>query len=318
MIVVLSTAEARWSRLLLPTLGATALVAGLGFETLAANRPRLVTALALAGALWPLADSVAYVRDISQPDTRDRALDWLAAHQRRGARVLTNMPDLGLAGAGYEALQTTGVAHDDALLARNVDVVALDPGAGEIGGLELLAAFDRTDARREAPRIEIRSAGADLRPRYRETAIAVVRVGLQSPVDVPALADHDLDTEWASEVDQDQRVEVGLSDAACIGRVELLLGTHPQRFARALALSVTTDGVSWVHVHAPASRGPVTAQIARGDASPSQVLVFDPIRARAVRLDGASRRSRRWGFAEIRVDAVGDSDMVCPRGATSP
>jgi hypothetical protein len=120
-------------------------------------------------------------------------------------------------------------------------------------------------------------------------------------------------------VDQDQRVEVDLREPACVGRVELLLGSHPQRFARALALAVTTDGVSWIHVHAPASRGSVGDQIARGDAAPSQVFVFDPIRALAVRLDGAPRRSRRWGFAEVRVDAVvGDSDMVCSRGATSP
>ena len=104
-----------------------------------------------------------------------------------------------------------------------------------------------------------------------------------------------------------------------MGRVRLLLGSHPQRFARALALAATADGVSWVHVHAPASRGAVSDQIARGDPSPSQVFVFDPIRVRAVRLDGAPRRSRRWGFAEVRIDAVADdSKMVCSRGATSP
>ena len=67
MLVVLSTAEARWSRLLVPALGAIALLASLGFEIVVDRSPRLLTALVLVGALWPLVDSVAYVRTFRSP-----------------------------------------------------------------------------------------------------------------------------------------------------------------------------------------------------------------------------------------------------------
>jgi hypothetical protein len=305
MLLVLSTAEARWSRLLLPALGALAVVAGLGFETAASRWPRTVWALALLAALWPCADSIAYVRDVSQPDTRDRALDWIEAHLPRGARVLTNMPDLGLAAAGFDAVPTTGVAHDDRVLARNVDLTALDPGAGGIAGLGLVASFDPTEARKQAPRIELGSVPEPERPRYREAAIARVSAGVEPhAVDAPSLADPSLDTEWTSEVDQEQRLQVDLAEPVCVGRVELLLGTHPQRFARSLALAATLDGVSWIHVHVADGRGPVRDQVARRDPSPSQVMVFEPIRARGLRIEGSSRRSHRWGLAGIRVGAV--------------
>jgi Dolichyl-phosphate-mannose-protein mannosyltransferase len=320
MLLVLSTAEARWSRLLVPALGALALLAGLGFDAAVARWPGPVWALAVLGALWPCADSIAYVRDVSQPDTRDRALDWIEAHRPPGTRVLTNMPDLGLAAAGFEAVPTTGVAHDDGVVARNVDLVALDPGAvaGAIEGLSLLAAFDPTAARHEAPRIEILAAPKEERPRYREAAVATASSGVSPRAkDAPALVDHDLVTEWASEVDQAEQLELDLPEPACLGRVELLLGRHPQRFARALALSVTQDGVSWTHMHAADGRGPVREQIAHRDPAPSQVLVFEPVQLRGLRIEGSPRRGHRWGAAEVRLGA-GESKMGCSKGVKQP
>jgi hypothetical protein len=307
MLVVLSTAEARWSRLMVPALGAAALVAGLGFERLASRRPRIAWALALAGAVWPLADSVAYVRGIGAPDTRDKALDWIEGHMPRGSRVLTNLPDLGLAAAGFEALATTGSPRDDLTLALHCDLVAWSgPDAGTFPGLAPVAAFERGEPRLEAPRIALLSVPEELRRRYREVPLATARVTASSgAADLAALTDGRPDTYWTGEVDGHETIEVQLVSPIRLGRIELLLGEHPQRFARLLALDVTTDGLSWTRLHAIDGRGPVRGQMSKGAASPSQVLIVEPVLVRGIRIEGWARRRHRWGLAEIRIDALG-------------
>jgi dolichyl-phosphate-mannose-protein mannosyltransferase len=306
MFVTLSTAEARWSRLMVPALGATAIVASLGFEALASRRARLAWALALGGALWPLADSIAYVRGIGVPDTRDRALDWIEAHMARGSRVLTNMPDLGLGAAGFEALAPTGSPDDDLTLALNADLVAWSgTDAAGFAGLAPVAVFERGEPRLEAPRIALLTIPDERRPRYREVGLATARVAASSDAaDVAALTDGRIDTSWAGEVDGHETVEIRLASPIRLGRIELLLGDHPQRFARSLVLEGTADGSSWRRLRAIDGRGPVREQMSQKSASPSQVLIVDPVLVRGIRVEGWARRRHRWGLAEIRVDAL--------------
>jgi hypothetical protein len=306
MLLVLSTAEARWSRLMIPALGALALLAGLGFETVASRLPRIAWAVALGGALWPLADSIEYVRGIGAPDTRDKALEWIEGHLPRGSRVLTNLPDLGLAAAGYEPLATTGSPRDDLTLALNSDLVAWSgPDAPELAGMAPVAVFERGEPRLEAPRIALVSIPADRRPRYQEAPLATARITASAGAsDAPALADGRMDTDWVGEVDGHETLEIRLASPIRLGRIELLLGEHPQRFARRLALAATTDGSTWTHLHAVDGRGPVREQMAQGAASPSQALIVEPVLVRGIRIEGWARRRHRWGAAEIRVDAV--------------
>ena len=102
-----------------------------------------------------------------------------------------------------------------------------------------------------------------------------------------------------------ETIEVQLVSPIRLGRIELLLGEHPQRFARLLALDVTTDGLSWTRLHAIDGRGPVRGQMSQGAASPSQVLIVEPVPVRGIRIEGWARRRHRWGLAEIRIDALG-------------
>jgi hypothetical protein len=142
------------------------------------------------------------------------------------------------------------------------------------------------------------------RPRYKNVVLAAARVTVSSDAaDVAALTDGRMDTGWVGEVDGHERLEIQLASPIRLGRIELLLGEHPQRFARQLLLQVTTDGASWTRLHAVDGRGPVRDQMSRGAASPSQVLIVEPVLVRGIRVEGWARRRHRWGVAEIRVDA---------------
>jgi hypothetical protein len=58
-----------------------------------------------------------------------------------------------------------------------------------------------------------------------------------------------------------------------------------------------------VRVTALPGRPPVAEQVA-SDEGPEQVLVFEPCRVRALRIEQVARRERPWGVAELRLLAL--------------
>jgi hypothetical protein len=301
MLLVFSTADRRYERFLVPVLGLLAVLAGEGVRRVAGRHPALGAAVLAAAVAWPLGATVAYVRDVTQPGTRDQALDFVLAHSPEGTRVLNQVEDLGLPAGRFEVVDPTGADELDRLLVRGVDVVIwAGPAPRALEGAERLLLVE--------PRGPASGPGIGVyRPRPEAPAPAIplstARLSASSnPRDVPLLADGRLDTEWVSEAAQKPGdwLQVELEAPATVSCVELMLGSRPLRYGRNLHVLVSEDGATWTRVRVASGRPPVEAQSPRGEGA-SQRLWIEPRRAKAVRLLQAGSGDRRWGVAELRL-----------------
>ena len=87
-----------------------------------------------------------------------------------------------------------------------------------------------------------------------------------------------------------------------LGRITLLLGFHPLRRARDLHVMASDDGEHWRRIASAPGRAPIEEQ--DGSGGFAEVLLLEPTPARLFRLVQAGSGERRWGFAEIRLDAL--------------
>jgi hypothetical protein len=305
-LLVLSTADIRYLRHMVPVTGVVSLLAGLAVARLGARRPRWALALAVAAPTVPLADSAGYVFTLRQPSTWDRTVDWLHAHAP-GARVLSTVPELGVDPHRLEVVPATGRAVLDRRLALDVDYVAwTGPPAALLGGLR--PAFVAEAWREEAgPPMSVYLVPEALRPRFQAVTLDASWLSAsENGSDLPNLLDGRPTTYWTTSAPQrpGSWIEVGLPAPVVLGRIELELGRRPQRSAAALRLLVSDDGLAFRTIEAAAARAPVDAQSAR-PVEPSQVLVFPPTSARALRLEQTGTSERRWGVSELRLLALG-------------
>jgi hypothetical protein len=127
----------------------------------------------------------------------------------------------------------------------------------------------------------------------------------ENPDALDALRDQDERSAWSTARPQQpgQWVELELDEPVLLGRVELVLGNRPQRRPRELRLLVSADGGAWSEVRALPGRPAPDRQVGR---RPSDVLLFEPVRVRRLRLVQQGFARRRWGIAELRLDAVGE------------
>jgi hypothetical protein len=307
MLVVLSTAHARWIRLLVPALGAAGLAAALGFEAVASRFPRAAWGLLLAG-LVPLADSAGYVFEVSRPGTRDQAVDWVEGNVPPGGRVLTSMRDLGFDPKRIEVLFARGVAAEDELIAADVDAIVWE---GEAPSFLASRTPDYAalpiSPKVEGPRIAVYRGTPDRSRRFNPLSLSGARIHCSSNAEeIGAATDGRDDTYWkAADVGTPEEwVEVELPAPAWIGRIELLLGQRPNRAGRRLRASVSEDGKTWHWVVSAPGRPDVERQIGALEGGGSQVLLIPPVLTRWVRISAQSPPGRRWGFAELRLAAV--------------
>ncbi len=118
-------------QMLLPVLPQFALLTGLGAAWLYRPLPlKWLTgpALALAVVIVPLALTLPFVRQLTQPDTREIVLAWVYDHLPRGARVHLNGPyNVPLDPTDYPWTQTYGgqLIAPDELLVAGVDYMIL-------------------------------------------------------------------------------------------------------------------------------------------------------------------------------------------------
>lgn len=316
MLLVLSTADERWIRLIVPALGAAALVSARGFKALVIRRQRLAWLVALLGLLVPLADSVGYVRDVSRPSARDMVLDWVGTRLSDGSRILSSLPELGIDRRRFEVVFATGEAGADRLLALESDLVLWSAAESDVvRGLRQAYVADPAARKIEGPRIVIYEVPAELRRRYEPVSLATASLSASSdPGQAAAAADGNLDTGWRT-IERDgsrQWFEVDLRSPITLGRIELQLGDRPNRGARRLKLLVSEDGSAWRPLRAVEARCPVAQQPQDGEGKASQILLTEPVRVRGVRLEGWSMPRQRWGFAEIRLDAIRDAPPAVP------
>jgi hypothetical protein len=125
LVGVLSTAEARWARLVVSALGVVAVLAALGFAVVARRWPRAGVLLALAIAAVLLPKAIENTRSFLQPRTMDRALDWIEANVPAGAHVLTDMPELGIDRRRFEVLRAAHPGWYERRWAASMDCVVL-------------------------------------------------------------------------------------------------------------------------------------------------------------------------------------------------
>jgi F5/8 type C domain/Dolichyl-phosphate-mannose-protein mannosyltransferase len=309
LLVVLSTAQARWIRLLVPALGAAGIAGALGFEALLARFPRAAWGILVVGSLVPLADSADYVAAVQRPGTRDRVLDWVETNVPPGTHVLTSMRDMGFDTRRLEVVFSRGVAAEDDLIARDAGAVVwagLPPDALSASAPVFVA--EPVEPRIEGPRIAVYRPTVAPETRWRSVPIQGARLRSSSnQEEIGAAADGRLDTYWktASADVASEWVQVELPAPARLCRVELLLGYRPNRAGRRLRVSVSDDGANWRPIVSAPGRTDVELQMGLEEGKASQVLLVAPTLTRWVRITAGSAPGRRWGFAELRLEAGG-------------
>jgi len=317
-LAIIASSPRKIERLLLPTIPVVALLAGACVSHVSQRWPRGAALLALATLAWPLWMSVDYVRAESQPATRDRAVDWLAANARPGARVLTTLPELGFERGRFEVVRTERLDERNAALLRDVEWLVTTPATDpRITAPCPLAFAIAPDHPAQGPPIEIRRMPAATRGGDVVVPLDdAVLDASQNAAGLAALRDGRFDTAWESETNQEPGmwIEVRLPRAVRLAAVELALGTTPRGWAKRLALAVPRDG-HWQRIPVVLSSPPVSEQAsdARG-----QRLVLEPLELRTFRVLQLGRAPRAWRIAELRVFGEADSAARHTTSSESP
>lgn len=302
--MVFSTAEVQEARLFLPSLGALAVLVGLGVEALAARaRPPFVAALTLAALAVPLGRSITLVQSIRRPVTMDVALDWTLANVPAGAKVFTSVERLGLDPARYEVTRALRLGPSTRLQALHADLIVASTEDDPAVVAELRTRFVAAPRDpREGPVILLLSPEG-LAPVYTYADLGRARLtASEQPELLDCLRDGDLATSWSSDGPQrpGEFVQVELEAPVVLGRIDLALGDKNVRYSDNLHVLVSADRHAWRRVRVLPGRPPVPEQVG----ARSQVLLIDPVRVLGVRIVQQGRRHRRWGIAELRLGTL--------------
>lgn len=307
LMLVMSTAELRFSRFLVPATGLLALFAARAVEALGARARWLAALLALLAVLPPLGAAAQYVRKSARPSPRDMALDWIAAHVPPGARVLDLCRDLsfGLDARRYEIVELRPKTRHVARLAAEMDlIVAYPDAAARLDGFESVLHV-RAD-RGEAP-FELLVPGPGRRIPYSPLPLAGARLRVSSgPERAEALRDGDAGTTWGAATPASAGadwIEVRLAEPRRVGRVELALGTPPRPCAGRLGLQGSADGAGWDELAVLPGRPAPEDQLG----ARSEVLVLAALPLRALRITCSGRGPGPWEVAELSLAAPMES-----------
>jgi muconolactone delta-isomerase len=312
-LAVMATQRFLFTRHLLPSLAVPAVLAALAIQALALRAgPRLrVGVAALAGAIGllvalpPLSASLAYVRDIGRPGTRDHALDWAEAHLPPAARVLSTVERLGLDASALELTESAPLGpHDRPLVLEMEAVIATGADHPDaLAGLPETARFAPESAV-AGPTIRVFAVPEAARPAYRPLPLtAAMLTASENASEVALAVDGDLATLWRTADPQrpGDWIRITLGAPVDLARVELLLASHQRFAAREVQVAVSDDGARWLDVRSRVARPAPDRQRA---APASQVLVLaPPVRARHVRIGLRRSGAHRWGIAEVRLQA---------------
>ena len=305
-VAVLASGQFRFERHLLPSLGVPLLLAALAADRLLRSRAAFGVGALLLVSL-PLADSLAYLRGISGPLTRDRVLDWAQAQVPAGARIVSSVPLLGLDPARWEVLELPRLKAENRLQLLEADFVfATGLDAPEaLAGLAPLFAAER-ETRAEGPVITVFAIPASLRPRYRPLALDKGLLSAsENAADGPFVLDGRMDTWWRTRDTQrsGDTFQVTLREPARVARIRLELGDNPKFAGKRLQVLVSQDGERFEEARFLPGRPAVEEQVAPGPRS-QVLLLLPPVTARAIRLRQDAMGARRWGIAEIALEEL--------------
>lgn len=305
MVAVFSTSLVHHDRFLVPTLGVLALLAGRAAQWLA-ERSRATLALVLVALALPFYTSMSYVRAVSRPSTRDRALDWIETNLRPGARVVSSLTDLGSASSTFELLSLASSPDLIRLQAHHADAVLLRPADKAQFELDwpLTLALE-PESEFSGPPLNLYVIPENQRPRYEPIPLEVSWLAAsESSERLPNLIDGRLTSYWGTGGPQrpGNWIQIQLPEPMVVAKVELSLGSRPLRSARELRLEGRTED-AWIEIPYVMGRAGVQGQVL-DESGASQVLVFDPTLLRGVRLFQTGRRTRPWSIAELRLETV--------------
>ncbi len=303
IVAVMSSADWRYERFVLPSLGLCAALAALPVARLHARRGP--AAAALAGVLLcagPLGTSWNYAANMAGSAPRDRVLDWIAAEVPSGSVILDLRPDLGLGldRRRYDVLEAEERRSPlDPLVAAHADYVITGPGLSRRWGpLQTVWPVGENE-----PPFQVKRTPADLRPRYRRLASSEIGLSAsENPARLPDVLDGRMATAWATSAPQavGQFVQAEFPRAVALGRIELLPGPS-ELGARDLRVWTTPDGRDWRRV--PVAEGrPHLQDLARSTRPASEVLLLEPSPVRGVRLAIGGPYERPWQLVELHLD----------------
>jgi 4-amino-4-deoxy-L-arabinose transferase-like glycosyltransferase len=297
-IAVFATANVVRRRFLVPTLGVLAVFAALALARLPGRRSLRVLA-ALAVLAVPLAHSVRYLRDVTVPGPRDEAADWLDAHAPTGARVVnTAAAALGLE-PRLEVLRVDALDERAWLAARDADFVV----TGALEDRRLVRQLSRVHVFRPVGPdvggpVAVLAVPASLRRSYETVPLTPGLLAASQAEGLARLCDGDAATAWRADGEAGGAwLQVAFREPVELARVELRPAEGEPRVP-GLSLAASDDGRHWTSIAAVAARPAPSRQVGRR----SQVLVFEPVRTRWLRL--MPSRAGPWAIAELRLDAL--------------
>lgn len=296
---VMSTAEMRFERFLVPVLGVLALLAGLGAVSVQRRSALAAAALTLAAAFPSLQTSRTEVLRLTTPSASDRTLDWIDSHVPAGARFLdAYQRGLGLDRRRYEVIEVDPASQDLAqALALNVDFVITGKGDAYWWGRRLRTVFETRWGG-----LQLRAAPPELRTADDPVPLDTVRLSASQRAETLALL-HDgrLDTAWKTAGPQKPGdwIRVDFPEPVSIGRIDLLLQT-PEGLGAEVHVEVTEDGRLWRRVQFAEARPPVEEQL-RLFRPAAQELVLAPEPVRGLRISQVGEAPHPWAIAELRI-----------------
>jgi 4-amino-4-deoxy-L-arabinose transferase-like glycosyltransferase len=303
-LAVFSTATITQDRFLIPTLGVTALLAGPAVEALAVRRRLLLWAVAALVVIVPLISSIEYIRAIAKPITKDVAADWIESHAAEGRVVTTANAALGLDPHRFETLVIGMPNPGTRLQALQADLVVTGPTndrAGIVGLKKLFVAEPLT--RYSGDRIRVYAVPAELRPPFRAVDLSEARLtSSETTGQLPRIHDGDASTAWETTEAQapGEWVQIDLPHPRLLGRIEIVPPADVDEMADEIQI-FASEGAPKLE-RAPFFPGRPALSQQRG--APSQVLLLPEVRAVTVRLVQVGRKTKRWGIAELRLEAL--------------
>jgi Dolichyl-phosphate-mannose-protein mannosyltransferase/F5/8 type C domain len=307
VVGVLSTAEVHFDRHLVPTLGLLSVLAGRAVASIAKRSPLAAVCATLAAAALPLAGSIDYVRGVSVPGTRDAVLEWIDANLPAGSRVVSSVSGLGLDRGRYEVVDVPRLDERTRPLALQADAVISGPGDSELVVRQLATLYAADPPNPHAgPRLVVSAPPPAARPAYESLRPAPHWLSAsEAPERLAALVDDDRATAWATSGSQSPGawIRIDLPEPRTIGGLQLVLRGRGRGFGKNLHLFATEDGREWSRVSVLQGRPAVSAQLPSPE-GPAQVLIFEPRRIKALRIEQVGRRLRPWAIAELRLLAL--------------
>jgi len=305
-LVVMSTAELRFPRHLVPASGALCLFAALPLARLGLRRPWLALGAAALTAAWPLGSSLVEVKAWVRPSTPDRALDWIDSRAADDAVILNGFhgfQKLGIDRRRYDVLDATGSPQRDRRLAEEADFVIAGRSDAAFVADWALSHVVEPESEFSGPPIVLFEVRPGSRRRYTTLRLEPGWLGTSdNPAALPKLLDGRPRTQWHTSGPQraGDWIEVSLPSPTPVARIEMEMGPWDKRFARSLELLSRTNAEPWQARTAIDGR-PSATELARWGRPVSQVLLLEPVPVTAIRIVAGQAAERKWGVSELRI-----------------